>query len=383
MLPPVDAHAPTKSSTDATSRVSRISRYRGLTIAAGLFVVLLLGMRIHGIPLKFSVSNFLERYSVVGIQSIAYSLILGAIGMPTEIFAPMKERYRESPLRLVILGLLGALFFYLYPPFAAAVFLLVSIGILEAYDRGIAALTLTRPLLPAIYLFVGLITVFGFNAYLVTIRTANYSSIVATLDSYLLFGHSASELSHRFCASAPDTITTALMISYFALFAQIGACLLITSLKVGREEGIKFVSTILFAYLITMLIFAAFPTFSPYFTCADHQQAKLPQVVLEAQQGLMQQLRLRQHHANIPIDTEYYVAFPCMHIAQPLIVLWFLRRWRRILAVLIVVDTILAAAIVLLEWHYVTDLLGGVAVAGIAIVVNTNFSRETEPSSIH
>ena len=132
-----------------------------------------------------------------------------------------------------------------------------------------------------------------------------------------------------------------------------------------------------------MLIFAAFPTFSPYFTCADHQQAKLPQVVLEAQQGLMQQLRLRQHHANIPIDTEYYVAFPCMHIAQPLIVLWFLRRWRRILAVLIVVDTILAAAIVLLEWHYVTDLLGGVAVAGIAIVVNTNFSRETEPSSIH
>ena len=56
-----------------------------------------------------------------------------------------------------------------------------------------------------------------------------------------------------------------------------------------------------------------------------------------------------------------------MHIAQPLVVLWFLRRWKRIAYTLVAYDIVLVPAILLLEWHYLTDVIGGMIVAGIAI----------------
>jgi hypothetical protein len=70
------------------------------------------------------------------------------------------------------------------------------------------------------------------------------------------------------------------------------------------------------------------------------------------------------------VDTDYFVAFPCLHIAQPLIVIWFLRRWKRIVIFLIAYDLLLIPSILLLEWHYVVDLIGGVAVASMAIWLN-------------
>jgi hypothetical protein len=70
------------------------------------------------------------------------------------------------------------------------------------------------------------------------------------------------------------------------------------------------------------------------------------------------------------VNTDYFIAFPSLHIALPVIVLWFMRRWKRIVLCLVVYDIILIPAILLLEWHYVVDLLGGIALALIAIFVN-------------
>jgi L-lactate permease len=69
------------------------------------------------------------------------------------------------------------------------------------------------------------------------------------------------------------------------------------------------------------------------------------------------------------ISTDYFIAFPCMHIAQPLIVMWFMRRWKRILIVLCAYDCLLILSILLLEWHYLVDIIGGILVAGIAIAI--------------
>jgi len=38
-------------------------------------------------------------------------------------------------------------------------------------------------------------------------------------------------------------------------------------------------------------------------------------------------LALWHHEPIARISTDYFIAFPCMHIVQPIIVLWFLRRW--------------------------------------------------------
>jgi membrane-associated phospholipid phosphatase len=58
-----------------------------------------------------------------------------------------------------------------------------------------------------------------------------------------------------------------------------------------------------------------------------------------------------------------------MHIASPIIALWFLRQWRRLAIILLMLDVLLCFAIVLLEYHYVMDLIGGIAVAALAILM--------------
>ena len=66
---------------------------------------------------------------------------------------------------------------------------------------------------------------------------------------------------------------------------------------------------------------------------------------------------------------DYFVAFPCMHIVQPLLVMWFLRRWKPFIVALSIYNSVLVVSIVLLEWHYVVDLLGGVVVTLFSIGV--------------
>jgi hypothetical protein len=60
-------------------------------------------------------------------------------------------------------------------------------------------------------------------------------------------------------------------------------------------------------------------------------------------------------------------AIVCRSRVQPLIVLWFLRRWKRMVAVLAVYDVFLVPAILMLEWHYFVDMLGGIAIAAVVI----------------
>jgi membrane-associated phospholipid phosphatase len=50
--------------------------------------------------------------------------------------------------------------------------------------------------------------------------------------------------------------------------------------------------------------------------------------------------------------------------------LWFVRKWRRLAYILLALDALLCVAIVLLEYHYVIDLIGGVVVAAFAILLN-------------
>jgi len=80
-------------------------------------------------------------------------------------------------------------------------------------------------------------------------------------------------------------------------------------------------------------------------------------------------LALWHHEPVTRISTDYFIAFPCMHIVQPLIVLWFLRRWKRVVVALAIYDVLLTAAILLLEMHYVVDMMAGLLVAGTAILI--------------
>jgi hypothetical protein len=87
---------------------------------------------------------------------------------------------------------------------------------------------------------------------------------------------------------------------------------------------------------------------------------------------MMAQAMALWNHVPTRRISGYFIAFPCMHIAQPLIVMWFLRRWKRMLVFLCAYDCLLIVSILLLEWHYLVDIIGGILVAGIAIAITDN-----------
>jgi hypothetical protein len=64
-----------------------------------------------------------------------------------------------------------------------------------------------------------------------------------------------------------------------------------------------------------------------------------------------------------------------MHIVQPIIVLWFLRRWPRLVVALIAYDALLVGAILMLEMHYVIDIVAALPVAALAIAITDGSFR--------
>jgi hypothetical protein len=170
------------------------------------------------------------------------------------------------------------------------------------------------------------------------------------------------------------------------MFAQIGAALLLTSFIYGKSRGFRFVGAILTAYYLALALFYLWPSQGPYYLCAIHFSdfPNTLQTYAIQKQSILNSQALWNHTPLRRISTDYYIAFPCMHVVQPLIALWFLRRWKRIVLVLAAYDALLVAAILLLEWHYAVDLLGGVlvAIAAIALVDGREFwmwiSRRTQ-----
>jgi hypothetical protein len=169
---------------------------------------------------------------------------------------------------------------------------------------------------------------------------------------------------------------------YYALFPQVGAALAVTTLFFGKKRGLAFVGTILIAYFLALILFFLWPCMGPFAIRPVHF-ASLPGTIdiYNLQEAPLLKARLLStHKLELVIGTDYYIGFPSMHIAQPLIVLWFLRKWKRITLALLAFDAVLVVAILLLEQHYVVDLLGGVVVAILAIaIVDPMTSEEKTP----
>src|SRR5260370_22480116 len=156
---------------------------------------------------------------------------------------------------------------------------------------------------------------------------------------------------------------------------EVGGVLILARLCEGKIRGLQFVGTVLTAYCIALIVFYTWPSQGPYYLCAEHF-SRFPSTLqaYTIEKVLIAKALARWNHEPLSrISTDYYIAFPCMHITQPLIVMWFLRRRKRIVAVLSAYDVLLVIAIVLLEWHYFVDILAAMPVAGIAIAI-TDFS---------
>lgn len=346
-----------------------------LLLAIGLFPALTMA----GLPTRIDWPHFVVGYWVgFGVQSFFWASLFCLIGFPPRTtILPIWQRYRQQPARFLILLPLLA---YLYSLGGLRLFIIISVIVVATFefiDRtrerpGSFFESITALLMPAAYMFLGLALVFIYNQVVVAREFPQaHDALLDRVDSLLLFGHTVSEVAHRAINQFPNFMFRLFDYAYVAMMPQVGTGLVIMALKVGRKRAFQYVAAVITAYYLALFCFYLWPSFSPFYKCVNHF-AIYPQNLetYSGQRNLYAYLQLLAHHGPIEeIRAGYYIAFPCMHIAQPVILLWFLRKWKRLFIGLLVYDSFLMVSIVLLEFHYVTDLVGGVLVALIAVLV--------------
>jgi hypothetical protein len=225
---------------------------------------------------------------------------------------------------------------------------------------------------PTIYLFVAAIVISSYNEAIAAMRYNGAAELTLKhWDSVLLGGHSVSDFAHAFVGKWPGSIRWMEFV-YFGTFAQTGGCIALLALAEGRPRAMQYVGTILFAFYFALVCFYLWPATGPYASCITHfSDVPNGSIIYPLQQFVVTALERFRSGAPIgAIGPEYYIALPSMHFAQALISLWFLRRWKRLLILLIIFDALLVPSILLLENHYLVDLITAVPVAGLAIAIS-------------
>jgi hypothetical protein len=363
-----------KTSTDNPMRPCYWHYWIGLLLCLALVPVL----RSQGLPLEFDwITLGIAFWFILTAQSIFVAVLLSLIGLPKEEVArPFLARCRQNPLRSVALIFFFAILGWLTTWPKALVVGVDVVALLELKDRqGAKGLrnAAASVFAPAAYLFLGFLMVLAYNCAIVSVRF-NFATdpAFAAIDRWLLMGHSVSEFAHWSVQTFSLSFFRVLEFIYFGMFPQIGAALILVALCDGRTQALQLVGAILVSYYVALAMFYIWPSQGPYYLCPAHF-SRFPSnlQVYNLQKTLIRDaLALWQHRPISRISTDYFIAFPCMHIAQPMVVIWFLRRWRRIVLALAIYDFLLIVAVLMLEQHYVIDIIAGFLVAGLAIAIN-------------
>ncbi|HEY6372424.1 MAG TPA: phosphatase PAP2 family protein [Candidatus Sulfotelmatobacter sp.] len=359
----------------------------GLLLCLALFPVL----RSQHLPLKFDwITLGIAFWFLLAAQSIFVAVLLSLIGLPREqVVGPFLTRCRRNRLRIIVLFFFFAILGWLTTWPRALVVGVDAVALLELVNRQKSRElrhAAASAVAPAVYLFFGFLMVLAYNCAVVSMRF-NFATdpALAAIDRWLLSGHSVSEFAHWSLQIFSISFFKVLEFIYFGMFPQIGAALVLVALCDGRARAWQFVGTILVSYYLALALFYIWPSQGPYYLCPAHF-SRFPDSlqVYNLQKTLIRDaLALWRHDPISRISTDYFIALPCMHIAQPMVVIWFLRRWRRIALALAIYDALLIAAVLMLEQHYVIDIIAGFLVAGLAIAINGGLfsSKSIEPAT--
>jgi hypothetical protein len=349
-------------------------------IATCLFAALVVPLFLAAkLPLSVNWPRLLSIFWVgLSLHSVAFAVLLMVIGFPIhQTLGPVWTHYKAQKPRLVFFVIFAIIMILQFGLLSGFVLIVLAVVLGELVDRTRgdlnAIVNLVKPLLvPSVYLFLGLVMVFAYNDLIATVKNPSaYDWLYLKMDSYLLGGSSVSAIAHSLIRRMPSSAVWSEVI-YYGMFNQIGAALIVLAIYAGSKEAARYVGTLLTAYYLGLVLFFLWPSMGPFYTCPGHF-SEFPNFLRTygSQLGMAQKAQLLATNRSLSqVDTDYFVAFPCLHIAQPLIVAWFLRKWKRIVVFLLAYDALLIPAILLLEWHYFVDIVGGVAVAALAIALN-------------
>jgi hypothetical protein len=224
-------------------------------------------------------------------------------------------------------------------------------------------------LAPTGYFICGLILVIAYNDIIARFRfDGTYDAALNRIDSWLLFGSTVSSLAHRAIVHAPQWLLYLGEGIYVGLEPILGCAILFLALSSRPRQAFEFVGATLTAYYLALVVFFSVPATGPYYLCTSHASLIPTHLAVYSAETAINLKITTLSHISI-IQQDYLIALPSLHMAQPLIALWFLRG-RRVLAVLLAVyAAILAPTILLFEVHYLVDLIGGAAVAVLALAI--------------
>jgi PAP2 superfamily len=333
------------------------------------------------LPLHIDWQSFLGIYWIgTAIHSIFGAVLLYAASFPLgETLTPVWRRYwREKP-RLVFAALFAVLMACLFGWMGGFLLVVDILAILELLDRsrsspGRFTEAIRRVFLPAAYLFIGLVTVYAYLHLIVRMEfiCADDPSF-NKLDALIFHGATVCGTAHAAARYLSSAVYPLLEWWYYSLYTLLGGGLIITALCFTENRAFRYVGTLLTAYYLAVGLFYLFPSMGPFSFCKPPGMEMVPHT-RSIQLGMLAKARALWAHSNSPgINIigpgDYFIDFPCMHLALPAITLWYLRESRRLVLYLIPYVLGLAVAIVIFEWHYFVGMVAGVVVAALAIAV--------------
>jgi PAP2 superfamily len=341
---------------------------------AALFV-LVAYLTIARIPTTINWSDFAMMYwTGLALRAIFAAAILYIVQNPAAA-KRCWSRYYGQPARFFLIGIiftwltawqgLGGGIMNTVAAAAVAEFFDVRKFELEAIGK-----SAREVVAPAVYFFLGLFLVFAYNDVIVSMNPKYFDDAFLKIDSYILAGSSVSALARLASATLPAFSYRLFDILYFGMDLVVGGALLLIALLRGRNLACRYVGTLLMAYYGALVLFYLWPTHDPSFTCFNHFEHLPMSDTKTVQQVLAAKIEYVQDAFALRVDTDYFITFPCMHVALPFIAWWFCREWKRIARAMLLYNIVLIPAILLLEWHYAVDILGGLIVAALSVFMS-------------
>jgi len=237
--------------------------------------------------------------------------------------------------------------------------------------------------LPAAYLFIGLIVAFSYNDIIAALKfNFQADARLNRIDAWMMHGLTVSRLAHLVAAHVPLGTFDVMTVIYFLLFPALGSTLVFLALQSGAARAMQFVGALMTSYYIVVACFYLIPAVGPFVICPDHFSVFARTMNMFA--GHYEYIEvLKGYMAGQRPDVlgpHYFAALPCMHIVQPMIALWFLRPWKRLAFLFVIFNILLIPCILLLEQHYVIDLLAAIPLIVLVIAMIDGLKWHPGPS---
>jgi hypothetical protein len=338
------------------------------------------------LPIQIDLFHMATGYwGATTVSAAFFSIIYALIVFPIDLtFKPFFRRIQAQKGRIAIILMLALLMYYALGPLLGVMVTIGALGVGELLERRGPDFrsAMLGILFPAAYLFCGLVLVFTINhAQAALVYAPTHDVLFANLDR-LIFHANVANISIWTLNHLSPGFSRFLEFVYYGMFGQLTAALVFTALRGNQKYAVKYVRTLLVCYAIALAVFALCPVKGPYSIGTLHLTSyprSLP-TFWSQEEFLTRAQALYAHHLTPDIIkvgfNDYFVGFPSLHTALPIIAIWFLRPWKRLARIQFwIYITLLLPSVVLLGWHFLMDLAGGVATAFLSIWITERISR--------